>query len=278
MGNPLADPPPGPSLTPVNSSVFFACGMPSGGWVGGGPPTPCGSTPHPHSLSYTSWVPPAHPPVGPQRRVAATLASSLYLLWLRLAARDYGTAAQLVDCIGTDVEFSPEERQTFVSLGDLVDGHPNATSPGPNIAEPNDGSCATDCGCHREVGERALDWGGSRTWDLATHRGPRESPMAIRTKVSHVVLESPLVTPWYMPDELADTFAAASHLSPQGPPWSCRGVPSRSVQDNVHSIVFLGGAAFPLCVFDKCCMHTHHVCWDVAGTGALLLCYGSLWV
>ena len=36
-----------------------------------------------------------------------TLASSLYMLWLRLAARDYASAARLVDSIGTDVDFSP---------------------------------------------------------------------------------------------------------------------------------------------------------------------------
>ena len=37
-----------------------------------------------------------------------TLASSLYLLWLRFAYRDYADAARLVDSIGTDVEFSNE--------------------------------------------------------------------------------------------------------------------------------------------------------------------------
>uniref|UniRef100_A0A7S1J653 ubiquitinyl hydrolase 1 n=1 Tax=Eutreptiella gymnastica TaxID=73025 RepID=A0A7S1J653_9EUGL len=96
-----------------------------------------------------------------------TLASALYLLWLRLAFRDYGDAARLVDSIATDTQFSPEEAQIFAALGpkQLPDGHPNA--------------------------------------------------LAVRCKISHVVMDSPLITPWYLPDELALCLGSLCHVSAQ---------------------------------------------------------------
>eukprot|EP01012_Entosiphon_sulcatum_P009332 TRINITY_DN1521_c0_g2_i1.p1 TRINITY_DN1521_c0_g2~~TRINITY_DN1521_c0_g2_i1.p1 ORF type:complete len:4962 (-),score=1074.52 TRINITY_DN1521_c0_g2_i1:73-14958(-) len=96
---------------------------------------------------------------------APTLAAGLYLLWLRFANRDYGDAARLVDTIGTDIEFSKEEEQVFRSVGELIDGHPNAS--------------------------------------------------AVRCRVAHAVLDSPLVTPWFLPEELANYTASVCHVSAQ---------------------------------------------------------------
>ncbi len=51
-----------------------------------------------------------------------TLASSLYLLLLRFLYRDYNEVFRLVNTIGTDTEFSPEENYIFQLLGSANNG------------------------------------------------------------------------------------------------------------------------------------------------------------
>jgi hypothetical protein len=56
-----------------------------------------------------------------------TLASALYLLLLRFFYRDYAEVFRLVNTIGTDTEFSAEEKYIFQCIGQANgDCHPNA--------------------------------------------------------------------------------------------------------------------------------------------------------
>ena len=55
-----------------------------------------------------------------------TLASALYLLYLRLLHRDYDDAFQLASTIGTDMELTKEEDQIFDKFSYVLDSNPNA--------------------------------------------------------------------------------------------------------------------------------------------------------
>eukprot|EP00756_Hemistasia_phaeocysticola_P010308 Hpha_TRINITY_DN15008_c2_g11::TRINITY_DN15008_c2_g11_i2::g.123952::m.123952 len=57
--------------------------------------------------------------------LAPTLASALYLLLMRLLARDMNAAFRLADSIGTDGEYSPQEMQVFRSIGEVEDFSPS---------------------------------------------------------------------------------------------------------------------------------------------------------
>eukprot|EP00760_Papus_ankaliazontas_P009215 PhM_4_TR13981/c0_g1_i1/m.81553 len=55
-----------------------------------------------------------------------TLASALYVLLLRFLHRDYDDVYRLAGSIGTDMEFTKEEKQIFDRVGRVRDSHPNA--------------------------------------------------------------------------------------------------------------------------------------------------------
>eukprot|EP01012_Entosiphon_sulcatum_P007139 TRINITY_DN13559_c0_g1_i1.p1 TRINITY_DN13559_c0_g1~~TRINITY_DN13559_c0_g1_i1.p1 ORF type:complete len:4669 (-),score=764.85 TRINITY_DN13559_c0_g1_i1:3029-17035(-) len=55
-----------------------------------------------------------------------TLASALYLLYLRYLHRDYQEVYRLIATIGTDMPFSTEERLIFGAIGGVHDPHPNS--------------------------------------------------------------------------------------------------------------------------------------------------------
>eukprot|EP00755_Sulcionema_specki_P014189 Sspe_Gene.56011::Locus_30819_Transcript_1_1_Confidence_1.000_Length_7199::g.56011::m.56011 len=57
-----------------------------------------------------------------------TLASRLFLLWMRFLARDYAAVCHLVSTIGTDAEQSWEESQVYLAISGVRDDHPDAVA------------------------------------------------------------------------------------------------------------------------------------------------------